>query len=669
MSSDGTNRPRSRSATPTGDVIFTSRFEPVGVVLPGGRDTPSPPLATSNNGGASRPKSGGPLRLSRGPSASSSRPSSAGRPPLSPPVPLAGAAARLAREVGENGGGTGESSARAHLRPTSAPTSSAAAAAARPSLPEGFLKDEDGCIVAVYEEGDEPRAPETSRQARPPSALGQSASPPLPHATTGDGKSPDRGGWVGGGLVTAADYGDVVVDDPELLAAIRAADEADEAERRELMRLAAGAGGNGGSGGSGGGLGLQTAADAELARQLQAAIIDERNRQLQQDILSGSLDPRRRGGGAAAAPSTAMAAGVSVDDPVWGRWERAGDPTGKPVPPHIILCLSCCPCLVPPLCSPERRRAWRRVVFGTLSFFFSLVQLAVVVASLSTSRGLAPRNANSMLGPWPDTLDYLGAKNSPKIVTNLEAWRLVSPLFLHAGLIHLLTNLLVQLRLGVLLEVQWGWRLWVLVYILSGIGGCVASAALKPDSIGVGASGALLGLMGAWIAQLVTEWGQPAAPRPAARVGGGSVVSSAHTTTTRAVRPPTSDENAEAQEQRVSHLVLAVLNVSVIAALSFAPTTDWAAHGGGLISGLLLGSWAFRLPSPPPGDPAATRALLFRTALPAGALVLYVGLLSLGLYSLYSGLVPLNDLLLDVCGLQIDEFKNGAPRDCDRGGF
>ena len=36
-----------------------------------------------------------------------------------------------------------------------------------------------------------------------------------------------------------------------------------------------------------------------------------------------------------------------------------------------------------------------------------------------------------MIGPYPDALDYWGAKNASKILDDNEWWRLITPLFLH----------------------------------------------------------------------------------------------------------------------------------------------------------------------------------------------------------------------------------------------
>ncbi len=76
-----------------------------------------------------------------------------------------------------------------------------------------------------------------------------------------------------------------------------------------------------------------------------------------------------------------------------------------------------------------------------------------------------------------------------------EWWRLITPIFLHAGILHFAFNSYVLIQLGPLTESEFGTdRFWVL-YLLCGISGSVASQALRPINT-VGASGAIMGLMG-----------------------------------------------------------------------------------------------------------------------------------------------------------------------------
>ena len=82
------------------------------------------------------------------------------------------------------------------------------------------------------------------------------------------------------------------------------------------------------------------------------------------------------------------------------------------------------------------------------------------------------------------------------LVAQGQTWRLVSGIFLHGGLLHLLLNVLGVFGLGRLAEAIWGPGRTILLFTLGGLGGAVASQlAGVPRS--VGASGAIFGLMGA----------------------------------------------------------------------------------------------------------------------------------------------------------------------------
>jgi rhomboid protease GluP len=80
-------------------------------------------------------------------------------------------------------------------------------------------------------------------------------------------------------------------------------------------------------------------------------------------------------------------------------------------------------------------------------------------------------------------------------VTGGEWWRLITPIFLHGGLIHFLFNSYLLLNLGPLVEDIFGApRYWV-IYLSCGIAGSIASQAPR-FVITVGASGAIMGLIG-----------------------------------------------------------------------------------------------------------------------------------------------------------------------------
>jgi len=96
------------------------------------------------------------------------------------------------------------------------------------------------------------------------------------------------------------------------------------------------------------------------------------------------------------------------------------------------------------------------------------------------------------------TLTIAGAKVNEQIINHGEFWRLVTPIFLHAGIIHLGLNCYGLYLFGKQIEKAFGtWR-FLTLYLLSGIGGVVASLAFSTGA-SIGASGAVFGLIGAML--------------------------------------------------------------------------------------------------------------------------------------------------------------------------
>ncbi|MDN5372847.1 MAG: rhomboid protease GluP [Carnobacterium sp.] len=92
------------------------------------------------------------------------------------------------------------------------------------------------------------------------------------------------------------------------------------------------------------------------------------------------------------------------------------------------------------------------------------------------------------------TLVKYGAKFNPYILFG-EWWRLITPIFLHIGFMHLLMNSVTLYYLGEQLESVFGHLRFAGIYLLSGIAGNLASFAFS-DSISAGASTSLFGLFG-----------------------------------------------------------------------------------------------------------------------------------------------------------------------------
>jgi len=76
-------------------------------------------------------------------------------------------------------------------------------------------------------------------------------------------------------------------------------------------------------------------------------------------------------------------------------------------------------------------------------------------------------------------------------------WMLITSMFLHANPTHLGGNVLFLLIFGTSLEEQVPRRKWLVTYFSSGLVGNIAFLFLGGDAIGVGASGAIWGLLAA----------------------------------------------------------------------------------------------------------------------------------------------------------------------------
>ena len=126
-----------------------------------------------------------------------------------------------------------------------------------------------------------------------------------------------------------------------------------------------------------------------------------------------------------------------------------------------------------------------------------------------------------------------------------EYYRLLTSAFLHGGIVHLLLNMYALYIFGPPLEAALGRLRFAALYLVSAVGGSAVSYAFAaPDQASLGASGAVFGLLGAFL-----------------------VVS-------RRLRRDTS-------------------SVLVLLAINFAygflvPRIDWRAHLGGLIAGALV---------------------------------------------------------------------------------
>ncbi len=105
------------------------------------------------------------------------------------------------------------------------------------------------------------------------------------------------------------------------------------------------------------------------------------------------------------------------------------------------------------------------------------------------------------LDPSINALFALGALNGIAVFAG-QWWRMLASVFLHGGVLHIAFNMWALFNLGILAELLYGRRNYVILYLLCGLGGSALSIFWHPNQIGVGASGAIFGIAGALLPAL-----------------------------------------------------------------------------------------------------------------------------------------------------------------------
>ncbi|OAY73321.1 RHOMBOID-like protein 2 [Ananas comosus] len=256
-----------------------------------------------------------------------------------------------------------------------------------------------------------------------------------------------------------------------------------------------------------------------------------------------------------------------------------------------------------------------------------------------------PLRENPLLGPSSSTicdlviksssnsrfrrLEKLGALQWNKVVHRHQGWRLITCMWLHAGLIHIIANMTCLVIIGIRLERQFGFcrsylfsslhstSVTVLggyllvrigtIYLLSGFGGSVLSTLFIRNSISVGASGALFGLLGAMLSELLTNW--------------------------------------TLYTHKAGALITLLAMIAINLALGILPHVDNFAHIGGFLTGFLLGfvlllepqfAWLERH-NLPPGRKVPPRHKAYQLTLLVVALTLVIAGFTVGLIMLFRG--------------------------------
>jgi rhomboid protease GluP len=190
----------------------------------------------------------------------------------------------------------------------------------------------------------------------------------------------------------------------------------------------------------------------------------------------------------------------------------------------------------------------------------TLIALNVGVWLVQVLTGAAPLHPSSAL------LLRWGA-DMPALTLSGDGWRLVTSMFLHAGLAHLAMNMLTLAYTGQRTQDEFGTARMLLIYLAGGVLASCAStywagihplnpAAAHPFAVSVGASGAIMALFGALLAAALQGLPFQGEPAPARMLDKGL-------------------------------LQVVVLNV-VMGFL--VPGIDQAAHLGGLTGGFVIGT-------------------------------------------------------------------------------
>lgn len=254
-----------------------------------------------------------------------------------------------------------------------------------------------------------------------------------------------------------------------------------------------------------------------------------------------------------------------------------------------------------------------------------------------------------------DALSEWGGKNAVNIIDDGEWWRLLTPMLLHAGVIHLFSNIAVQLESGAFFEREWGSLNWLIIYCVSAIGSSILSVIFMPDSISVGSSGAVMGLFGGKLAEVMCRC----------------------------------CESDDSRQKRVAHSVRkeqcggTLCAVTLVMAFSFIPygkcqsvhtkacafffnhliqfytlvKVDWAAHLGGLVAGLLAGFVLFSCAM----EMVISRVFWFAI----GTVATFIAF-AMALSYMYSGVIDPAEELRDVCGYY-QQFFDDYECHCMRG--
>ncbi|KAF7195622.1 putative rhomboid protein [Pseudocercospora fuligena] len=269
--------------------------------------------------------------------------------------------------------------------------------------------------------------------------------------------------------------------------------------------------------------------------------------------------------------------------------------------------------------TPDREQGWFKGKITWVVYVLTIVQLIVFIAEIIRNAVLTKSpieihpSFNPMIGPSPYVLINMGARyqpcmhtmpnvqnssiqiwwpcpnatattgdsvscqlsdlcnfsadRNPKVNGSLDDkpapdqwWRFIVPIFLHAGIIHIGFNLLLQLTLGRDVELLIGSVRFAILYFAAGIFGFILGGNFAATGIAsTGCSGSLFGILAIILLDLLYNWKDRQSP--------------------------------------IKDLMFIVIDILIAFVLGLLPGLDNFSHIGGFVMGLVLGICLLRSPS------------------------------------------------------------------------
>jgi len=213
---------------------------------------------------------------------------------------------------------------------------------------------------------------------------------------------------------------------------------------------------------------------------------------------------------------------------------------------------------------------------NTFIWWITVLQIVMFIVELAWGQikynNMFDKN-NTMAGPDSRTMRDLGGKDTT-LIQDGEIWRLVMPALLHGGILHIFMNLFFQTMLCYTYEKKWGTGRMAYFYFMTAIGSSVMSAVCNPNSISVGASGSLFGMLGCQMSYLIMNWSE----NPYGALGQGQPQQQGGMM-----------GNFTPNQSEMCRLVCIILINFSFSSVDSGAHIDNYAHGGGLISGFLIG--------------------------------------------------------------------------------